>query len=1008
MTASVPFVLLGTLAVLSPALADPLPGAEGDIPLRNASPDGGLTDWTGMLVTARDVVVLGEVGSAADVPAESLLAPLLRVRPGRAYSPVEAREDLAMIHRLLDAARAEVRVIPVAPRDGVVESVRVQYRLALPTRLRRIAIRGNRALPDGDLRAAADLAPGDAFFAEEADAVARAMRDAYRAAGFPRAEVSAALADAGAGQVDLALEVQEGARQELAEVRVGANAALGAWRARRVLARAGLRRGALLSEGVVARAREALLESLRRDGWWDARVNIRIESVGPTADRALVLVNPGRRWRLAVEGPGMPGMREARARVLAEARRTTADLASDVARAIEAERRAAGWTEAKVSGAVEVARRGRRATLRLRGDAGLPRVRGAVIFEGDTVFGARFLEDALVEASPDVIGRGRVTAAAVDRGLLALREYFRAQGYLDATLERVALEERAAPLRVPVDVRVRVVPGPRVSVTRVVLPSSVDGVDPAPVFAGVEGAACNPADLDLRARRLVELLAEKGRLSADARARVVRTPGAASAEVVVEWEPGPTVYLRAVAVKGYRRTRRALVTGAADLKPGDPLAPSRVDALRQRLYGLGVFQRVRADLVGDDDRTRDLVVDVVERAPLYLELGGGLATDQGVRTFARAGHRNLFGAGHRLTFVGEGGVGWVGDGWTLDRVAPRWRAALRYEAPRLPRADDQLAVDLLVRERQQERPWRMERSGGATAVRLAFGPRTTAEFGYRVQQRRLLDLDPGVLVDGEAWLGPLGLDAVGVDPRPVLPGAPRWQSGPEASLVVDRRDDPFNPTRGALGSLVVTAADGALSDAAFVRGEAAWAWWAPLGPTVLHARARGGASASLDGRPLPLEDRFRLGGSSTLRGYDLGQAGPANEVADESLPWPDVLSGAVAYGGDGRGTRWVPTGGDAMALASVECRVPAERLHVPGGQGTEVALFADVGNAWMLHGATTSSRRGSDPPLRLGAGVGLRRGTPIGPVQVDVGVAPWRLEARGEAAYRFHFTLGAL
>jgi outer membrane protein assembly factor BamA len=507
----------------------------------------------------------------------------------------------------------------------------------------------------------------------------------------------------------------------------------------------------------------------------------------------------------------------------------------------------------------------------------------------------------------------------------------------------------------------------------------------------------------------VEALAAKGRLGADARVRLVRDGKSPDATAIVEVTPGDTAYLRSVVIEGYRRTRRNLVASLVDARPGTPVSPPAVDAVRQRLYALDVFSKVLVELEGEESHARDLRVTLVEKAPIYLEVGGGAATDQGARSFVRAGHRNLLGLGHRVTLVGQAGLAWVGDGWTLDATAPEWRAALRYEAPRVPRANDVLAADLLLQERQQAPAWRMERSGVGGSLRLQGTGRLAIDLGYQMQSRRLLDLDPGVLLDDEVWLGPLGLTEQGPDPRPVTPSAARVQSGPTLSVVLDRRDDAFSPRNGTLASLLLVGADPWLSERAFVRGEAGWTRWATVGGLGYQLRGRAGGGWATGNASLPLEDRFRLGGAATVRGFDLDVIGPANLVSREAVDWPEGLSPLVDWSGrDGAG-RWVPTGGDVMALASAEVRVPFERLGLPG-DGADLALFTDVGNTWLLVSGSraASAALGAEPAVRVGVGFGVRQSTPIGPVQADVGFNPWRLAAREEPLARFHVTLGAL
>ena len=651
--------------------------------------------------------------------------------------------------------------------------------------------------------------------------------------------------------------------------------------------------------------------------------------------------------------------------------------------------------------------------LCVSGDAGSRHRLRDVTFEGDTVFGAAYLEDALREASPDVLGRGRVSPRAIDDALVLVQEFFRAQGYLSARLTRIGFVEGNGRGTVPVDVAVRVEPGPRAVLRNATVRTSdgdalPDDIDAAARFADMVGQPYNPATADARARQLVEDLAERGHLEADARPRATVSPDGTAVDLVVDVAAGPVVYLRTVVLRGYRRTRRAVIAREVDVRPGDPLAPSRLGDMRRRLYELDTFRRVDLQVEGDEDRVKDLVVRVEEKPNLHFETGGGLATDQGARVFARAGHRNLFGLGHRVTALGQVGLGWLGDGWTLDVVQPEWRAAARYEAPNIPGRGERVALDVLFNEREQEPTFRMERTGAAASARLRFGAFGSAELAYRVQARRLMDVDPGVFVPGDPWLDEMGIATLGDDPHPETPSDLRTQSGVEVSALYDRRDDPFNPARGALGSMVITLTDRLLSDTVFLKADGAWTQWVPAGLVGLQLRARGGVGwvPSAEGT-LPLEERFRLGGGTTLRGYDLDTVGPANAVSRERVDWPDALDPLVEYSGRDAGLRWVPTGGDALALLSAEVRLPMERLGLASLSGTQLAAFTDVGNVWFVTPGVTADSAATDPLLRWSVGLGVRRTTAIGPVEVDVGFNPARIPERDEELVRLHVSLGA-
>ncbi|HNH50604.1 MAG TPA: BamA/TamA family outer membrane protein, partial [Myxococcota bacterium] len=79
--------------------------------------------------------------------------------------------------------------------------------------------------------------------------------------------------------------------------------------------------------------------------------------------------------------------------------------------------------------------------------------------------------------------------------------------------------------------------------------------------------------------------------------------------------------------------------------------------------------------------------------------------------------------------------------------------------------------------------------------------------------------------------------------------------------------------------------------------------------------------------------------------------------------------------------------------------------------------FSDVGNTWFLKKSivTDSARAGLEPLLRYSVGVGVRRATVVGPIQLDLGFNPSPVEAFGESGLlpllppmRLHLSLGAL
>jgi len=128
---------------------------------------------------------------------------------------------------------------------------------------------------------------------------------------------------------------------------------------------------------------------------------------------------------------------------------------------------------------------------------------------------------------------------------------------------------------------------------------------------------------------------------------------------------------------------------------------------------------------------------------------------------------------------------------------------------------------------------------------------------------------------------------------------------------------------------------------------------------------------------LPIEERFFLGGTTSVRGFE-----------------EDSLGSSVINQKDGK---LVPAGGDLMLGYNFELRFPLTKNF-------GFALFTDGGNVWQKADDTTVDGIITFRDIRESAGVGLRYITPIGPLRLDLGL---KLDRRpDEPLNEWHFFLG--
>ena len=143
---------------------------------------------------------------------------------------------------------------------------------------------------------------------------------------------------------------------------------------------------------------------------------------------------------------------------------------------------------------------------------------------------------------------------------------------------------------------------------------------------------------------------------------------------------------------------------------------------------------------------------------------------------------------------------------------------------------------------------------------------------------------------------------------------------------------------------------------------------------VWATRARVGAIIADASAPVPISERFFLGGSTTLRGWGRYQVAPLT---------PDGL----------------PVGGRALLDLSTEWR-----MTIRGSFGA--AVFVDAGNVWSATEGLGGGR------IRADAGPGIRWVSPLGIIRADLGIQLTPIEnlkVNGQPEtrkWRIHFSIG--
>lgn len=390
-----------------------------------------------------------------------------------------------------------------------------------------------------------------------------------------------------------------------------------------------------------------------------------------------------------------------------------------------------------------------------------------------------------------------------------------------------------------------------------------------------------------------------------------------SRELAVSWmvEKGEMARVASVQIIGSEATREQLILKQIGLRKGDVLTPHNQSLAQKRLYDLGVFQEVSLDKTKTDTAgLYDVTVRVVENKRYELQYGARYNNEDKLGAEVRITDYNLLGRAHQLSFYGRS-----------DPQEPLFR--LDYILPRTGMFWDALRFSLFRDDRDDEV------TGTYNHQEITL-PYALKESQVQVQQTRPLGIHHQVIWDFS--YGPETLHTQQTSEFNELAIRGR-RALFHLALVGDFRDDSLDATSGYFYSLDGQSAPALLgADILYDKTYGQFFFYHRLGPIVLASAVRAGflhARSDI----FTLGEKFRSGGSTTLRGFDLNEVHPAT------------------------GLLGVLFGGDSVFLINEEIRFPIYKW-------LRGAAFYDGGNVY-------ETVQDFDPTnLRNSAGFGFRLG----------------------------------
>jgi outer membrane protein insertion porin family len=437
---------------------------------------------------------------------------------------------------------------------------------------------------------------------------------------------------------------------------------------------------------------------------------------------------------------------------------------------------------------------------------------------------------------------------------------------------------------------------------------------------------------------------------------------------------GSRVFVERIAIRGNGKTHDKVIRRELQIAEGELFSATNLERSRQRVMALGYFEAVTiATRRGSADGLIEVDLEVRERSTSTFQVGAGFSSTDSFIAQGQVAMDNALGRG--LSLSGQAQLSSVRRLFALRLVDPyfldsRWTLGTE-----------------LYNQTTSLGAYARASTGGSVTLGYPLSDHLHGFLTYRLENVGITG-DLGGLVSLGATASPLPA----FDTANLFRGG--WTSSIRGTLAHDTRDNRLLPTRGDYATAYAEYA-GRLtgSENALVRYGGFARRYRHLGPFVLRLNAELDVTQSLDGRGVPLSERYLLGGISDIRGYEPRSLGPhlwSQRAGDVGQPL-DPLA----------------IGGNLQLIGNAELEFPLVKSI-----GLSGVAFFDIGNAYNLE-AKYCTRPDSDActhgfdalgALRKSVGLGVRWLSPIGPLRLEWGL-PLDLK-RGEQADGLLFSIG--
>ena len=412
-------------------------------------------------------------------------------------------------------------------------------------------------------------------------------------------------------------------------------------------------------------------------------------------------------------------------------------------------------------------------------------------------------------------------------------------------------------------------------------------------------------------------------------------------DLVFDVEKGELVKIERIFIAGNSKTRDKVVRRELRLMEGELYSATGFKRSKQNLMNTGYFEEANvATAKGSSGNRLNVNVDVKEKPTGAFTIGGGYSSLDGMIFQGSVSQSNFLGLG--LKANASAAIGGRSNTYSVGLTDPyfldsKWT----------------LGLDIYRSEREYT-----DYSRRLTGADIKAGYPITDFIGtFWMYKYEIKDIyNPNTYYV-----------AANVQYPDSYPLGQTTTSSIYASITNNTTDFRFDPSSGMVNSLSVEYA-GVGGNNRYIREVLDNTFYYPLWWKLVFSTKVVVGAVQQAGGPIPIDEKFYLGGIGTLRGYSARTVSPKNN---------DVY-----------------VGGEKELYGNVEVKFPLMPEY-----GIKGVVFADYGNAW------TGSFK--PPTILTSYGGGIRWASPMGPLRLEYGI-PINPRSGDSKSGRFEFAIGSM